>query len=144
VTYAFNSSLTALPFGGASDPATAFTLANSFAVLGHVVGPGRDEDEPLTELLFNLTTAEESGLSNSISRSISGLLTPGEYFLYTVAQSFATNVHVTGSEAAGFAFTLDFAPAQPSPTPEPASVLLLGTALASVFGYRRRSHKSPR
>jgi len=151
VTYAFNSTLTAVsslvPIGG-SNLDNTFALANSFAILGHIVGPGRDEDEPLAELLFRVTTGEGSGDINSfIHRSFSGLLMPGEYFMYTAAQSAAItqlDTRAIANQSATFAFTMDFTPAaSPSATPEPASVLLLGTALAGVFGYRRRSHRSP-
>jgi hypothetical protein len=49
-----------------------------------------------------------------------------------------------GSAAASnFAFTLDFTAggtdAGPAATPEPASLFLLGTAIAGVFGLRGRS-----
>ena len=149
VTYAFNSTMTArsslVPLDGSSLDNT-FALANAFAVLGHVVGPGRDEDEPLAELLFNVRTEGSGSTNTSMDRSFSGLLMPGEYFLFTVAQSSAITqleTRATSSQAASFTFTMDFTPAQsPSPTPEPTSVLLLGTAIAGVVGFRRRSART--
>ena len=149
VTYTFTTKMEAqsalVPVEGSSLDNT-FALANAFAVLGHVVGSGRDEDEPLGELLFNVTTGNSGPANTAMDRSLSGLLMPGAYFLFTVAQSVANTqleTRATSSQAASFTFTMDFTPAEsPSPTPEPTSVLLLGTALAGVVGYRRRLHET--
>jgi len=151
VTYAFNSSLTASS-SSIPDHALAFQEARSFALLGQVLGPGGDEDRAPAVLLFDFSTPVTSGAVNSaLNPSSGGLLMPGEYFLFAIADSTASipfPVQPAGAASANFAFTLDFTPASASPsaTPEPASLLLLGTGIAGVFGCgrRRRVHAERR
>jgi hypothetical protein len=110
-------------------------LADASAFLSVFTGVDEDSD-PIFNPLFGFRRQ-----SDALTRSFTGLLSPGRYLLdiSATANGFGTR----GTPAASnFAFTLDFTPAGsnggPSPTPEPTSLLLLGTGIASVFGYRRR------
>jgi hypothetical protein len=70
--------------------------------------------------------------SNRVART--GILAPGGYALIVESQAF-----VAGSASAnsGFDFTFNLDPENASPTPEPASLLLLGSALG-LSAMRRK------
>jgi hypothetical protein len=92
----------------------------------------------MAEQLFNFTTPFTSEGASAVDRSFGGLLSPGQYWLFLAADSRGQSLTAaSGAASANFAFALDFAPA--SPTPEPMSLLLLGTRIAGVFGLRSRS-----
>jgi hypothetical protein len=77
--------------------------------------------------------------TGAATRSFSGLLEPGRY---TLDLATGQDLEVAGRAGFGrgaFSFTFDMTPAEAAPVPEPTSLLLLGTGLAGVFGWRRRS-----
>ena len=68
-----------------------------------------------------------------------GRLEPGQYFFGVNAVTAGFSPNRSGDPNAFFNFRMNFAPAESAPTPEPASVLLIGSGLAGIFLRRARA-----
>lgn len=77
--------------------------------------------------------------SDSINRDHPGTLQPGRYDFLVSLAAIST---LPGGVATGFEdFRLEFSDGPPTPTPEPASLPLLGRGAAILFARRRTAAK---
>jgi PEP-CTERM motif-containing protein len=127
VTYAFNSSLNA----SAGDR----SFGGLFAILG----------SSTPHFIFSSSAEARSKGNATLAPMFSGLLLPGDYFLNVgglVQGVVGTSVAATSASRAAFAFAMDFAPAEsPAATPEPASLLLVGTGFLGLVGRTLRKRR---
>jgi hypothetical protein len=133
------------------------TSAVNFLFTGDFSGSASNTGTPLVSTsqsrwdvnLFSLgggpAVFGDSGISTTSSRTFAGLLGPGQYRLLVLAGSVGGNFRDggTGSTHTQFAFNFDLAPGEPaSATPEPASLLLIGTGVAGLLGAVRRKERA--
>src|SRR3954468_5183126 len=143
ITYAFEGRV-------ASTSADAFdtSQASAGASLSVFTGILDRDNEEIFRSLFNVRTDSVATDADAVNRAFAGLLAPGKY-QFTVAASstgFASlpSGATGGSSEGNFSFALHFTPAAASPTPEPASLLLLGSGIAGLFGFRARGSNRAR
>jgi hypothetical protein len=147
VTYAFDGTGNVSESLPTANGGSNFADGVAFAFLSRIVVPGED---PVLEGVFGFQESIPSlnaagSFSKSFSPQFAGTLAPGKYtFGWTIGGAVGGRVGnarldpVSAHATSNFAFTLDFALLGASPTPEPASVLLLGTGILSMCALRSR------
>jgi hypothetical protein len=125
VTYAFNGTLNATVGDSSS--------GNIFAILRNSASS--------PPFFFDSLVLVDPDTSVTLAQRSSGMLLPGHYFLNVggyVEGTVGPSVAATSASHALFVFAIDFAPA---PTPEPASLVLLGTGFFGLVGRTLRKRR---
>jgi PEP-CTERM motif-containing protein len=123
VTYAFNGTF-------AAGLGSCCSSAESFVQLDAATG---------TSIFSFVNAPITRGGGGAVDFTSAGRLEPGDYFFGVSAPTSVFALNRLGEANAFFNFKMNFAPAEPAPTPEPASLLLIGSGLAAIFLKRARS-----
>jgi len=131
VSYTFEGTLS----GSRTVPFGCCNSDNVSAILWPDTGRDRDNEVNGPELWAFNNTQSQVG-SSAVTRSFAGVLAPGPY-VFTASAHVWNIAEGPGTANNAFQFAFNFAPAA-APTPEPASLLLLGTGLGGLFVRRAR------
>lgn len=132
VTYTFTGT-----FAAGKVPSS---LAESFVQLDAFSGRRDQNGDPIFTPIFSFVNAPVTlNQGAAVDFTNAGRLEPGEYFFGASAVTEGFSSNRSGDPNALFNFKMNFAPAGPAPTPEPASLLLIGSGLAGIVLKRGRS-----
>jgi PEP-CTERM motif-containing protein len=127
----------AFEFTGTFDQSNTFSGSSVSSKVAYVLAGLRPFDVTLPPVF---TVEGEPHANRSLTPVFAGILAPGRYQLFiTGASNLITSGPATEAGHADYTFRFDLTPGEtPAATPEPASLLLLSTAIAGVFGFRSR------